>query len=343
MKRVLLSFILCMTMAACCMGCGHTLKEYTAVDTAMGTVVSQRIYTDAEDCTEEIFSLITDLENEELSRRVDTSMVGKLNKAAGTEEYTPVSPSLADTLTQLKQLYADSDGALDVSLGALTALWDIDAQAGNTAYVLPGKEKIDAALSCTGFERIKQKDNAFKLPEGMILDLGAVGKGMACDAIREYLEKKDIQAAVISVGGSILTYGEKPDGTPFKIGVVDPFSTKQNSGYLTFTGSLCVSTSGDYERFVESGGKRYHHIMDPHTGYPAESGVKSVTVVSESGMLSDALSTACFVLGEEKGTKLVEQYGAEVLFIKEDGSLSMTEGMREMFTEEEKTESVEKK
>ena len=171
----------------------------------------------------------------------------------------------------------------------------------------------------------------------MVLDLGAVGKGLACDDILAYLEgQAEVKAAVISVGGGILTYGEKPDGTAFRVAITDPFDTGAYCGYLTLTGNWFVSTSGDYERFVEVDGKRYHHILNPATGYPAESGVKSVTILSKNGMISDALSTACFVLGEEKGRLLAEKYGVEALFISEDGIISMTKGMREYFTEQTK-------
>lgn len=331
MKRVLLKLAFCVAMAAMCMGCGHRMQEYSAVDTAMGTIVQQRIYTTQEDCTGDILALITDLENSSLSRRVETSEIGKLNRAAG-DSYVVVSTFLADTLTKLKTLYADSDGALDVSIGALIELWDIDARAGSTLYTLPEKTEIERALSLSGFDRVEIKGDAVKLPEGMILDPGAIGKGMACDVVREYLEENSVQAAVISVGGSVLTYGEKPDGSAFKVGIVNPFATDENIGFLTLTGSVCVSTSGDYERYVEADGVRYHHIMDPRTGYPAESGIKSVTVVSESGFLSDALSTACFVMGEERGIELVNQYGAEALLIRDDGSFAMTEGMEQLFT-----------
>ena len=230
-----------------------------------------------------------------------------------------------------------------MSIGALVSLWDIDAHAQESyvdkteGYRLPGEAEIKEALSCSGFSKIERKDNSFLLPEGMVLDLGAVGKGLACDDILSYLEgQADVKAAVISVGGSILTYGEKPDGTAFKVAITDPFDTGAYCGYLTLAGNWFVSTSGDYERFVEVDGKRYHHILNPATGYPAESGVKSVTILSKNGMISDALSTACFVLGEEKGRLLADKYGVEALFISEDGNISMTEGMQEYFTEQTK-------
>lgn len=354
MKRVTASFFTLPAVAMLLLsGCGNAVKEYEAVNTAMGTVVTQKLYTEGDDVTGDVEQLLSGLEETMLSRRISGSEVAKLNANAGTDTYTEVSGELAETLQELSGIYEDSDGALDVSIGALVSLWDIDAHAqesyedageqpdgtgGKTeGYRLPGEAEIKEALSYSGFSKIERKDNSFLLPEGMALDLGAVGKGLACDDILSYLEgQAEVKAAVISVGGSILTYGEKPDGTAFKVAITDPFDTGAYCGYLTLAGNWFVSTSGDYERFVEVDGKRYHHILNPATGYPAESGVKSVTILSKNGMISDALSTACFVLGEEKGRLLAEKYGVEALFISEDGNISMTEGMQEYFTEQTK-------
>lgn len=344
MKRVTASFFTLPAVAMLLLsGCGNTVKEYEAVNTAMGTVVTQKLYTEGDDVTGDVEQLLSGLEETMLSRRIAGSEVAKLNANAGTDTYTEVSGELAETLQELSGIYEDSDGALDVSIGALVSLWDIDAHAQESyedkteGYRLPGEADIKEALSYSGFSKIERKDNSFLLPEGMVLDLGAVGKGLACDDILSYLEgQAEVKAAVISVGGSILTYGEKPDGTAFKVAITDPFDTGAYCGYLTLTGNWFVSTSGDYERFVEVDGKRYHHILNPATGYPAESGVKSVTILSKNGMISDALSTACFVLGEEKGRLLAEKYGVEALFISEDGNISMTEGMQEYFTEQTK-------
>ena len=343
MKRVTTSFFTLPAVAILLLsGCGNAVKEYEAVNTAMGTVVTQKLYTEGDDVTGDVEQLLSGMEETMLSRRIAGSEVAKLNANAGTGIYTEVSGELAETLLELSGIYEDSDGALDVSIGALVSLWDIDAHAqesyedageqpdgtggktedagqtestGKTeGYRLPGEAEIKEALSYSGFSKIERKDNSFLLPKGMALDLGAVGKGLACDDILAYLEG---QAEV-------------------RVAITDPFDTGAYCGYLTLTGNWFVSTSGDYERFVEVDGKRYHHILNPATGYPAESGVKSVTILSKNGMISDALSTACFVLGEEKGRLLAEKYGVEALFISEDGNISMTEGMREYFTEQTK-------
>lgn len=166
------------------------------------------------------------------------------------------------------------------------------------------------------------------------LDLGAVGKGIACDVAQNYLkEQKEVSGAVIAVGGSILLYGSKADGTNWNVAVQNPRGQDGEAmGVLSLSGTTNVSTSGDYEKYFMQDGKRYHHILDPSTGYPADSGLISVTVVSDNGLLSDGLSTACFVLGKEKGEKLLESYGAEGIFIDQNKKVTVTKGLKDKFT-----------
>ena len=166
------------------------------------------------------------------------------------------------------------------------------------------------------------------------LDLGAVGKGIACDVAQNYLKKqKEVSGAVIAVGGSILLYGSKSDGTNWNVAVQNPRGQDGEAmGVLSLSGTTNVSTSGDYEKYFIQDGKRYHHILDPSTGYPADSGLISVTVVSDNGLLSDGLSTACFVLGKEKGQKLLETYGAEGIFIDQNKKVTVTKGLKDKFT-----------
>ena len=146
-------------------------------------------------------------------------------------------------------------------------------------------------------------------------------------------KKKQVRGAILSLGNSsILTYGDKPDGTSWKVAVNHP-SGEEGSylGVLNLTGTHFISTSGDYEKYFEKGGVRYHHILDPATGYPARSGLVSVTVIGDNGMLCDGLSTACFVLGTRKGMELLEKYNAEGIFVEEDGDIVFTDQAREWF------------
>jgi thiamine biosynthesis lipoprotein len=303
----------------------------------MGTVINGTMYVSDESIDgSEIQNIIDSLENDTLSWRVEGSEVYDINAAAGRQK-TKVSDRLLPILLTCMDVSAQSDGAFDITIADVTRLWNIDAWADgdiNGDYELPGTEDIEKALKNTGYGKIEISDGYISLPENMSIDMGAVGKGVALDEINEYLKENPlVEGAVISVGGSILTYGEKADKTKWKVGIVNPFDTSLQLGTLSLDGGLCVSTSGDYERYVEVSGKRYHHIMNPATGYPADSGVHSVTIVSESGALSDALSTACFVLGTDKGLKLARQYNAEALFVDSDGNIVMTEGMQQLFSQ----------
>ena len=183
------------------------------------------------------------------------------------------------------------------------------------------------------------------MDEGCSLDLGAAGKGIGCDSVLEYLEtQKDVTAALMNLGGSsVMTYGSKPDGSSWNVAVTDPRAENDEEylGVVALNGTEFLSTSGDYEKYFIEDGVRYHHIMDPSTGYPAKSGVTGVTVVCDTGLEADALSTACFVLGVEKGSELLKKYNADGLFVDEDHHVYLTDGMKERFSLLQDSYSVE--
>lgn len=337
MKKFFAIGAVCLAAFACC-GCGSRQPQrLESVDTAMGTVIQQSIYTLETDspAVEEIDGLLRQLEEQELSRRLETSEVWAVNQSAGAEEGIELSPELAEIMSDCLELWSRSEGAFDVTIGTVVSLWDIDGWAAGEregAFAPPGEEELRLALESCGSAKLELAGTRLFMPEGVQLDLGAVGKGIALNRIFSYLEEKEaITGAVISVGGSVLTYGEKPDGSSWRVGIANPADTSSNIGILSLEGQWCVSTSGDYERYVELDGVRYHHILDPATGFPADSGVSGVTILSKDGFLSDALSTACFILGPEKGIGLAEEYGAEVLFVGTDGSVTMSRGMEQYY------------
>lgn len=315
------------------LGCSRQPEKITCTDTAMGTVLQQTLYvspgTDGGKIFSEMKYLLEDLEKRELSWRETDSLVGIINTSAGKESVELTAP-LESELDLVLEVGKRSKGALDITLGKVCRLWNLDhwAQIGGEDFCVPKQEEIEKFLVHTGAEEIRLKEGKIEIPENMELDLGAVGKGIACDRLQEYLqEQENVTGAVISVGGSVLTYGEKPDGENWKVGIAHPREEGNNIAVLHLEGGMCVSTSGDYERYVQKEGVRYHHILDPVTGYPADAGLVSVTIVSESGCLSDALSTACFVLGKEEGLALAESYGVQALLVDSALGIFMTEGM----------------
>lgn len=340
-KINVLLWILC--LSGWFVGCGSGNIKLTSSDVAMGTVVQKTLYVNNEelgkDALYEIDTCIDMYELEVLSWRTDASEVAKINAAAGAEEGVELSSWMEEDLQKVWGISSKSDGALDVTVGQVTQLWNLDewsmvSMQDAKAFQTPAQEEIDELLKNVGYEKVEIKNGRIYLPEGMKLDLGAVGKGIACDEIGEYLNAQNcVTGAVITIGGSVITYGTKPDDSPWQIAVAHPREDGAYLGTIAVKGEHYVATSGDYERYVEADGIRYHHIIDPATGYPSQTDVCSVTIVSDSGLMSDALSTACFVLGTQKGMALAKELNVEALFVTKDMEILMTEGMEALFLE----------
>lgn len=294
--------------------------EVSKTFVAMGTVVSSSITgKDAEKATKEIEETILGLENACLSRRVEESDVWRINQNAGND--VSVSTETAAWIGRTLDISADSDGAFDITVGKLTQLWNI----GSGDEALPERKTIDALVADVGYKNVLISKTSVRIEAAQAIDLGAVGKGIACDVVKDILAQYDIKEAVISVGGSVLIYNQKAS-----VGIVDPNNTQVHLATIEID-KQCVSTSGDYERFFEADGKTYHHILDPETGYPAVTDLRSVTVICDSGLDADALSTACFVSGYRASLDLLKQYDAEAVFVFDNNTVSITDGIKNDF------------
>ncbi|MCM1273078.1 MAG: FAD:protein FMN transferase [Clostridium sp.] len=301
----------------------------------MGTTVSVTLYGEhAEENAELAFSCIDKLDGSILTSQVDALTA---NYKVG-EPYQ-VDEELFDVLGKSLLICEDSNGALDVTIEPLNELWAIDGKYGE--FKIPDEKEIKDIQEKIGYEHVRaytENDNCYILfdQDGMEFAIGAVGKGYALDLVRDILARQGAEGACIMVGGSILVYGRKPDNEAFTVGIRNPRGEMDDMiGVLTFRGNadICVSTSGDYEKYVEAGGKRYHHILDRSTGSPSDSGLMSVTVVCKSGLASDGLSTACFILGYDKSLALLKKYDAEAVFIDKNGNITVTDGLKDIFTE----------
>ena len=313
------------------------IQVKTKYDFAMGTSVSITLYgaDNEEELSESIVSRINDLSNRIISWREEESELYKLNNSYVEGEEYELSRELNEILTMSYKICQDSDGALDITVRPLANLWNIEQGTG-TDFEVPREADIRMAADNVGYEYLKLTDDGIIIENpDMIIDFGATGKGYALDIIREEYIEGNVKGAIITIGGSVLVYGEKKDGADWKVGIRNPQGTSDEMiGYLTFSGNtnICVSTSGDYEKYIEKDGVIYHHILDRKTGYPADAGLSSVTIVCENGLVSDGLSTACFVLGYEKSLLLLDIYGAEAVFIFKDGSVIVTEGLEDIFS-----------
>ena len=279
-------------------------ERYEVTTYAMGSYVQQTVYGEnREDAAVKAADAVEALE-QKISWRVANSDIQKLNNNAG-KDWVTLSDETLNILTQAQSVSEKSGGAFDVTIAPISRLWDFDDELNE----VPDSDLITSLLPYVNHSllRIDEKEQTASLKNlGMAVDLGSVGKGAACDAAVRAYEEAGAKAAIIAVGGSVGVYGEKSSGKPWRVAVRDP-NGDGSLGSVTLAEGF-VSTSGSYEKYFEQDDVLYHHLLDPKTGYPAESGLVSVTVVAKSGVLSDALSTACFVLGREDGMKLLEEF-----------------------------------
>ncbi len=240
-----------------------------------------------------------------------------------------------------RKLCEETAGALDITIYPVLREWGFTTG----EYRIVREERLAQLLKKVDYRKICLEEGTRKicLPKGMELDLGAVAKGYTGDCLKEILIKKGVSSALLDLGGNIQALGEKPDGSPWKIAVKDPFDSSGIIGVLEVRDKAVV-TSGSYERFfVGEDGERYWHILDPKSGYPADSGLVSVTVVGENGMRCDGLSTALFVMGKERAVAFWrENPDFEMILVTKDGTVCFSEGLEESFVcgEDWKTEKI---
>jgi len=200
-----------------------------------------------------------------------------------------------------------------------------------TASGVPSAEELQKLLETADYKKLQISGSTVAIPVDSMVDLGSVAKGYTGDRLIGHFRDNGITSAIVSLGGNVQTLGAKPDGSPWRVGIADPFGGEY-AGALSVR-DKCVITSGSYQRFFEENGVRYHHIIDPSTGSPASGGFVSVTVVGDKGVLCDALSTALFVMGKDRAFDFCASAGDfDALFIDEDGRIYITAGIADDFT-----------
>ena len=251
------------------------------------------------------------------------SEISTLNHDGSAE----LSPETADLLRTALDMCRRTDGALDISTYPVLRAWGFTTG----EYSVPGGEAIAALLPLVDYGRVALEAGAAALPPGMEIDLGSVAKGYTGDALAALLKQGGAASALLDLGGNIQAVGSKPDGSPWRVAIRDP-AGGGNIGVVEVADQVVV-TSGGYERYFEEDGVLYWHIIDPATGWPARSGLTSVTVVGESGLLCDGLSTALFVMGREGALEHWRQHrDFEAVLVSEDGSVTITAGLEGRFT-----------
>ena len=264
------------------------------------------------------------------SVNLSDSAVSQINQSAGIAPVV-VPQEVIYVLQEALRIAERTGGAFDPTIGPLVDLWDI----GGDNSQVPSQQAIDHARSLVDWRLVEidsQRGTVYLPKQGMALDLGGIAKGYAADELVAIAQEAGIQQALFDLGGNIYAFGTKADGTPWRVGVKDPAQPGGSPALALAVQDRSVVTSGMYERFFEQDGIRYHHILNPATGYPVWNDIQSVTIVSKSSLLADALSTSVFVLGREKGLALLESEDAEGVIIGEDNLVYPTSGIADQLS-----------
>lgn len=288
---------------------------------------AQAALQEAEECIQQVEGLwsVTDEDSE----------IYQANHSGG--QPVTVSEETAEIISFALEMAQRTGGALDPTIYPVLTAWGFTTDSKQ----VPSQQQIAQLLEQVGYDRIRLNGTELTVPDGMELDLGAVGKGYTADLVTEILRRHGVTSALISLGGNIQSIGSRPDGSDWRLGIRAPWESG-NLGVLTVSDAAVV-TSGGYENyFDDEQGNIYWHILDPSTGYPADSGLQSVTIVGREGKMCDALSTALFVMGAQSAEQYWRENGGfEMLLVTDSGEILITEGIAENFTlNEGRTETV---
>nr|WP_280639326.1 FAD:protein FMN transferase [Clostridium botulinum] len=312
-------------------GCNSKPEEPVSRETyLMGTIINIKAYgKNADKAVQSSVDKISDIENK-MSLNISTSEVNKINKNAGIAP-VKVSKNTFDVV-KASLIYSEkSKGSFDITVEPLVSLWGI----GTDKARIPSKDEISNALKLINYKDviINEKESTVMLKrKGQAIDLGAIAKGYTADELKKVLLNYNVSSAFLSLGGNVYVLGNKPDKTPWKIGVQNPLEPRGDYLGIVSVSDKSVVTSGNYERFFERNGKRYHHIFDTKTGYPAEKGLISVSIISDKSIDGDALSTSVYTLGLDEGKKLIESLkGVEAIFVTNDKKVYITSGLKDTF------------
>ena len=305
-------------------GCEKKTVSVSKTGFFLDTVVSITLYdTENKAPLEECFSRLASYEKL-LSRTQEGSDVWNINHSGGKP--VEVSSETADLLEKALSYCRLSDGAFDITIAPVIALWNFDAD--QKTGTVPDENDLSNALSHVGYENVQLDGTTVTLldPDTSI-DLGGIAKGYIADLLKEDLVSAGYASALIDLGGNILTIGGKSQNQDFRIGIRRPEPDATEPLTTISCRDASIVTSGTYERYFTENGKRYHHILSPVDGYPVENGLASVTILSEHSVDGDALSTTCFVLGPEQGMALIESLdGIEALFVTDDLEMTASSG-----------------
>ncbi len=315
-------------------------KEASRQIFAMDTVMTiDAVGKDAQEAVDEACSEIN---------RLDT-LLGAENKkseiyALNASGDAFVSTETKELIERALEISESTEGAFDITIYPLMQAWGFTSQ----EYRVPEQSEIEKLLASVGYDKVKVNDESGEvwLEDGSRIDLGGIAKGYTSSHLMDLFAGYDLQSARVSLGGNVQIYGSKEDGENWRIAIRDPSDPDSESKFLGIVEieDGAVITSGGYERYFEEGGVTYHHILDPSTGYPSDSGLTSVTIVSSDGTLADGLSTALFVMGLDQASSYWRAHSDEFDFVimTEDGKVYISEGLKGRFSSDYDYEVVGK-
>ncbi len=308
-----------------------SVSPYSESHFALGTVCSITLYEKNKNFDfDDAFKIIDKLE-QKMSPVIKNSEIDQINQNAGIQ---PIKVS-EDTFFVIKEAIKYSEfknSKFDITIGPLVDLWGI----GTDHEGIPDISEIKNILPLINSSKIKlnEKDRTVLLLEkGMAIDPGGIAKGYASDIVKDFLINQGFTKGIVNLGGNVLTFGEKAPKVPWKIGIQNPLDTRGSYLGTITIGPEAVVTSGIYERFFIQDGKRYHHILDPVTGYPVENDLLSITIVTARGIEADAYSTVVFSEGLQRGMDLLESKpGIEGIFVTKEKTIYISSGLSASFT-----------
>ena len=330
--------ILILTLCLCLTGCGKQTTEATAQIFAMDTVMEVAAYGEhAEQAVKYTEKRIEELENR-LSRTKAHSLVSGLNRDGSIRHLTYDYWNL---IARAKEYRDATNGAFDITIAPVMDAWGFTGD----SFRVPEQSELDTLLKKVNSDAIQMlgsPSDSVTLGEGQAIDLGGIAKGYTSDCVEAVFYDHEIENGKISLGGNVFVLGTKPDGSDWRVGIKDPRNESGLAAILSLRDAYAI-TSGGYERYFTENGNTYHHIIDPSTGYPADSGLLSVTVVAEAngpdfsgpgnGTMCDAFSTALFVMGEERALEFwrTGDYDFDLGLVTADGRVIITDGLSDRF------------
>ena len=305
-------------------------KAFESQDFALGTIINQQVYgANAEKAAQEVSAKIKEMDAL-WTVNSPGGDINKLNEHAG-QGYVTLEPETISILREARKISDLSGGAaFDITVGPLVKAWGI----GTDNPQVLSDDVVKQLLPLVNYRDVlvDEANNSASLQKpGQMVDLGGIAKGYIGDMAVAIYKQNGITSAFANLGGNVVTVGAKPDGSAWKVGIQNPRGQNGEIVGVVSVTDKAVVTSGDYQRYFIKDGHRYCHIIDPHTGYPADSGLMSVTIIASSSTIADGLAKA-FVLGLDKGMELIESYGqAEAIFITTDKKIYVTPGLQGNF------------